>query len=382
MSVRGVLLSWNASTGATYYDVSRNGVLLAGHIATTSYLDTTVVIGSTYTYDVDAGNANGTSPASASVKLTVAGGVKPCLRGLGPRGTATPSVSWQLFGVLDIDWSALQPSAGAALSASGVGQVNAAQAFWQTFNKNNPQYAQYGGGGFKIRTGRAGGAPADVKAMSGGPWSVTDPADNDSVTVGPFWQTTGSGSYGAAYQDFHTKLAALVEPMPECREIVMGMPGLVYEEPMRRYSLSTLVAAGWDVTNDEDCFAFMLGVHNAAYATTLQDMAFNPYTWTGSPADDPGFTVAFMHTMRNALGDKGVLGNNSVRDTTTDSSMYAEIETLGEPIYFQTATAARGGDTAAAYAFCIARGANSVEIAAGAVNATQAVQTALLANAA
>jgi hypothetical protein len=66
-----VVLTWQPSAGATYYDVYRDGVKVASAISAPTWTDTSVSPGSTYTYDVDAGNASGTSPASAPISVTI-----------------------------------------------------------------------------------------------------------------------------------------------------------------------------------------------------------------------------------------------------------------------------------------------------------------------
>jgi hypothetical protein len=56
-------VTWGASSGATGYDLSRDGVLLAPDLTTTAYYDSAVVPGATYTYLVTAKNAFGTTQA-------------------------------------------------------------------------------------------------------------------------------------------------------------------------------------------------------------------------------------------------------------------------------------------------------------------------------
>jgi hypothetical protein len=63
-----VNLSWNASAGATGYNVLRDGAFL-GTSGSTSFSDTTVQPETTYSYAVEAFNGAGTSPASASVDV-------------------------------------------------------------------------------------------------------------------------------------------------------------------------------------------------------------------------------------------------------------------------------------------------------------------------
>src|SRR5207249_933204 len=76
----GVTLSWSASTanvGVTAYIVRRNGVQMATP-ATTSFADTGLSAGTTYSYTVAARDAAGNlSPDSASVSVTIADTTPP-----------------------------------------------------------------------------------------------------------------------------------------------------------------------------------------------------------------------------------------------------------------------------------------------------------------
>jgi cellulose 1,4-beta-cellobiosidase len=81
-----VALAWNASAGATSYNVLRGtasggpyGTTVATGVTTTNRTDTTVTNGTTYFYVVQAVNASGTSGNSSQVSATpTAGGSNPC----------------------------------------------------------------------------------------------------------------------------------------------------------------------------------------------------------------------------------------------------------------------------------------------------------------
>ena len=64
--VTGVLISWNASTGATGYAIFRDDIFIGSSAgATTSYLDTTVSLETIYTYKVQAIDGANVSTVSA-----------------------------------------------------------------------------------------------------------------------------------------------------------------------------------------------------------------------------------------------------------------------------------------------------------------------------
>jgi poly(3-hydroxybutyrate) depolymerase len=71
VTATSIALSWSSVTGATSYDVYRNGGNTPiGTTTSTSYTDTGVVAGTTYTYSVAAVNANGVGAQSATVSAT------------------------------------------------------------------------------------------------------------------------------------------------------------------------------------------------------------------------------------------------------------------------------------------------------------------------
>lgn len=73
--INSVRLTWTASSGATQYDVHRNGAHYAT-AATTSYRDMAVTVGETYTYAVQAISADGLRSA---VTATVSAFIDPAL---------------------------------------------------------------------------------------------------------------------------------------------------------------------------------------------------------------------------------------------------------------------------------------------------------------
>ncbi|MBR7834811.1 fibronectin type III domain-containing protein [Actinospica durhamensis] len=92
-----VSLSWTASSGATGYKVLRNGTSVATPTST-SYTDTGLTAGTSYTYTVEATNTAGSSAASSSVTATTnsAGTAPNAPTGLtvGTVTTTTVPLSW------------------------------------------------------------------------------------------------------------------------------------------------------------------------------------------------------------------------------------------------------------------------------------------------
>jgi chitodextrinase len=103
-----VNLSWTASTGAAGYKVFRNGTQ-AGSSVTTSYSDSGLTLGTTYTYAVAAYASDGTtSPLSAPIAVTTQGDTTPPSAPTGLAGTAISSSQ------INLTWTASTDNVGVA----------------------------------------------------------------------------------------------------------------------------------------------------------------------------------------------------------------------------------------------------------------------------
>jgi hypothetical protein len=261
----------------------------------------------------------------------------------------TPKLATVKAMVVDCDWSVLQPLAGGAL-ASGTVLDKALQT----------------GHSVKLRASRAGGAPPNAKKLGGGPWTITNPASGQSATIGAYW----SAAYLAFYTDYQNKLAQKYDGAATLLENVMAEPASVFDEPFIEPGVSGL--PGWTLALDEAAFTAMLHAHKV-WATTHQDLAFNPFT-----AGPTSFTDQVMNAARALFGKQVVLGNNSLRDGDLGAAydaMYAAMKKLGGPIYFQTAQMSKG-ITGVTYTKAIGYGANSVELPGGYAAAYTAAEMA------
>lgn len=91
-----VNLSWAAVSGATSYDVRRNGSVVAT-VLSSNYSDVTVVNGVTYSYTITARNASSSSAASAAVSATPQVAAPAAPTGLvAVAGDSTVSLSWNV----------------------------------------------------------------------------------------------------------------------------------------------------------------------------------------------------------------------------------------------------------------------------------------------
>lgn len=101
---RQVSLAWNASSGATSYNVKRSTIAggsystVATGVTTTGYTDGGLTNGTTYYYVVSAVNAFGESPNSAEISATPSGGTPPAaptgLTATTPRQPKRINLSW------------------------------------------------------------------------------------------------------------------------------------------------------------------------------------------------------------------------------------------------------------------------------------------------
>ena len=95
-----VVLTWNASSGATAYDVKRSTISGSGYAivsspTVTNYINTGLNNGTTYYFVVDAKNANGTSGNSSQASATPGASPPPAPTGLtATAGNAQVALSW------------------------------------------------------------------------------------------------------------------------------------------------------------------------------------------------------------------------------------------------------------------------------------------------
>jgi len=167
-------------------------------------------------------------------------------------------------------------------------------------------------------------------------------------TIGHFWDP----AYGAAYRKLQRKLAERYDDHPRLLDVVISRCTTEFAEPYIRQggdiadNGQRLKDTSYSAEADEQCHRDEIDAH-LEWTRTRAYLAFNPYqridtgTWTVSP--DPGFTERMIDYCRERLGERCVLGNNSLDPDRPAAyrRMYAYIAAKGRPISFQTATAAK-----------------------------------------
>jgi hypothetical protein len=288
--------------------------------------------------------------------------LKPMIHGLidrnGPPAQGLANVVTAF--VVNVTWAQLQPTAYGPLAANNPidDAVTAARAF-------------PGGMSVKIRLLTGVDSPAWVKQLDGGPVSVYSAADHTGGTIGRFW----TADFGRAYSDLWTKLAARYDSAPAVREITASRCMTVFAETFLRdtsdpTTVGNLLAAGFSVAADHTCIQQEIAA-GTTWKHTRVGVAFNPYQEIltgGAVKVDEAFTLSMMQYCRTTLAAQCVLENNSIRFPPLDNAytdMYASMQSLGPPISFQTATAARIGDIAQTLAWAVTEGADAVELPLG-----------------
>ncbi len=274
---------------------------------------------------------------------------KPTIRGVLDR-TQLPAAAWQpvVNGyVLRANWADLQTTQGGAITANNA--IDQAIAQLRILNAQNR--GVHAPMRLKLRVLAGDSAPDWAKNVGGPPVSVQD-AQNASTydTVGRFW----TPAFGAAYQDFMTKLAARYDGVPEVRDVVVSRCTLTTAEPFIRMmndttTVANLRAAGFTVAADHTCHQEQVDVHKAVWLHTTSSVAFTPYqqiTPTTTSLDET-WTETMIGYCRSQLGNRCVLESNSIKDPSQPRGsfypqMYAKIASMGPPIAYQTASPNNG----------------------------------------
>lgn len=291
--------------------------------------------------------------------------LKPVLRGLLDRNGAPPSTYLGALAgyVVNVHWSQLQPSSGVSIAANN--PID--EAIKQVRELNATDHTHLG---LKLRIFAGIWAPGWAKSLGGSPVTVTDPQGGQTGTVGRFW----TNAFGQAYNHLQSLLAAKYDQVPEIREVTISRCTTFYAEPFIRdvsdpATVSALLAAGYTLGADDTCQRQEIDAATV-WRHTHSDLSFNPYQVInpdGTIATDEAYTGLIMSYCRQILGLACVLENNSLRTPIppTYQTMYAQMQTLGQPITFQTAAAQRIGNLQSTLQYAVSLGANSVELPGG-----------------
>ncbi len=296
------------------------------------------------------------------------GTLKPAIQGVCDRQHIAGSAYLKVANcaVVKTDWADLQPTQGGAVVANNV--IDRAIAEANRLNAADPGLRLR----LKLRVYAGIAAPEWVKHLDGDPAPLVDPQTGAAIgTVPRFWTAT----FGAAYDDLMTKLAARYDQVPVLLDVVVSRCTTQFAEPFLRQGQTAAnrdayLSAGFSIEADHRCLHEQIDTHARVWQHTRSSVAFNPYQAmeASGTRPDESFTEEMMSYCRSVLGSRCVLGNNSISsplDGGGYTSMYARITALGAPFYFQTATAAKIGDWRATLDWAAGHGADMVELPAG-----------------
>ncbi|HEX3426112.1 MAG TPA: hypothetical protein VHT30_08265 [Acidimicrobiales bacterium] len=303
-----------------------------------------------------AGTTGGTTPG-ATTEPAAPPGLKPVIRGLIDRNGMPPAGYPINAWVVQVDWSALQPTQGGPIAANNA--IDQAIAAVRATNSHGGNMA------LKLRVYAGINSPDWAKQLGGPPFPVSD--SGQSGMSPRFW----TPQFSQAYAALQSELAAKYDGVPELREVVISQCTTVFDEPFRRQvpdqaSLNAWLAAGYTMAADEACQESEIEAHQV-WKMTSSDLALNqfmPVAANQGSQVDLSFPEQVMQYCRQQLGVRCVLENNSLKPKPSANlaKLYLAMQALGPPITFQTASGNKVGDLAAAVKLGAELGAESIEL--------------------
>lgn len=300
--------------------------------------------------------------------------IKPQLGGLIDRqGQPSQAMQPVVNGyVVKANWADLQPTQGGAIASDNA--IDQAINYVKTQNNAHPGLNMR----VKLRIYDGINAPEWAKHLGGPPLTINNTESGTGGTVGRFW----TGDFGQAYSSFQAALATKYDGVSEVAEVNIGRCTTVFAEPFLRETdkpanIQAYRDAGYTQAADEGCLHEAVVAHSV-WHLTRSSLALNPYQFV-TPNDtgvDEAFTESMMVYCRQTLGDRCVLGNNSILSPISSrganyQSMYDHIKAAGKPIYFQTATLDKVGNLMDTLTWAATQGAGMVELPAGYANSFQ-----------
>ena len=255
--------------------------------------------------------------------------------------------------VAKVDWSDMQPSYAG-----------------QTFPDDNPVDAAIAeseslGLQLKVRVFFGANAPSWAKHIGGDPITLNEPTQSGvTFTIGRFWHPDYIEAYRLFWQQFAERYNS-----SSIIEVALSGPCTHWAEPDIRQSSdatnrATYAAAGYTLEADTAAQYAAIDAHVPLMKVSARGC--NPNQNGLVTAVSAERTVAYENYVRDTLGYYGAVGNNSLQypypGTGQMATVYAGIDALGPPVYFQTATPARVGNLYQACLIGVAYGATMIEL--------------------
>jgi hypothetical protein len=331
------------------------GVAILALVAGLFLLDVPSLLGGSSDDDTASRSDSAACPA-------VTDGAKAPLAGLLTVGRPADSSTLDLAGwSINVTWAELQPAAFGPISRPNAIDSAVAEAKRRSAGAECPM-------GIKLRVLTGTSSPEWAKAVGGAPVPMTLESEAKTGTVPRFW----TAEFGRAYADLQTKLAQQYDGVGEVREVVVSRCATFYAEPLLRQlgegaNQAALQRAGWTEDLDKECLRDQLDAH-LPWQRTPSSLALNPYQQvypSGEVIGDMGVPMDAAEQCRQALGDRCILANNSIRWPPFQGRyrrLYDMMKTLGPPLEFQAAAPKRIGDEVETLKWAIELGAGSIEI--------------------
>ena len=335
-----VALSWNASTGASSYNVYRGTasggeILLAPGLSSTSYTDTSVINGSAYYYEVSAVNKEGESQKSTEVSATPQLVLPAAPTGLtAVAGSGSVTLAWTATAGSS-SYNIYRGVASGAETQLATGVSSPAYADKTVTNGVTYYYevTAVSGAGEGTKSAEVSATPQLV--LPAAPTGLTASAGNGSVVL--TWTTSASATsynvYRGATSGSESSLATNVSSTTYTDSTAVNGTSYFYEvtavngngESVKSNEVSATPTAGFTLTSSATALTLSNGSATSVLTITPNgDARTLTFTCTGLNA---AYTCGFSPS---SLPMQGVTTNKTV--TLTVSSQTSRVDqTSGKP---------------------------------------------------
>jgi hypothetical protein len=230
---------------------------------------------------------------------------------------------------VNLTWAQLEPAQG-VFDDSALQNALATIAAYNARFPTTPVTA-------KLRIYTGPNVPAWIFALTGGPITVAN--SSGSMQIAAFW----SSAYITAWRALQAHLAGEYDASSAIAEVAVSSCASLTAEPfvapLDAVSLTAMEPAGFSDTSYQACLRGAPADY-AAWVKTPLDYTFNGYRdfSSGTLIADPAFTISVMQAWRTSLGSRAVVANHGLQPVIASGAqpVYAELQTLGPPMEFQT----------------------------------------------
>jgi len=284
-----------------------------------------------YKHHQKTSHSSSSSSASSSSKASTSDIIKPQLSGIINQNGSIPSNYLGAVNGFDlaVKWSSLQPNSGSELDTS---TIDAAISTAQTnhlhifLNVESGQEAPKWVENLAVTNGRQG----PLQICDNHDARSTGGTKNHCGLVPHFWES----DYQQAYKNLMQQLAVKYDQNPYISEVGIAGCMTVFNEPFVRqgndtsntpytnvqnYAMAGMTTSGDDACEHAQIDAMKVWTHTDAY------LSFNAYEqWNGNGFTiNEDYTESMIKYCRDTLGERCVLGNESVGNNKPALSVYS-----------------------------------------------------------